>query len=516
MKDLYAYDGLQRLDDFDRGSLNAAKDAITSLKFAQQWSLDATGNWSNFKQDDNGDGTWDLDQDRTANKVNEITGITETAGPAWTTPAYSRAGNMTTVPQPVDLTASYAAAFDAWNRLVTLTEGANTVQENEYDGLRRRTVRQDYTGGSLDETRHFYYSQTWQVLEERLNTSADPDRQFVWGLRYIDDCVLRDRDTTGDGTLDERLYAMQDANWNVTAVADTGGDIQERYAYQAYGQPLFLDPNYTSRTASSFDWETLFAGYRWDQSTELYLVRNRVLHPLTGTWVQRDPLLEALTAVFGNAPLATNVLPNHDFLNVLNQYQYADGNSLNDIDPSGLAPEWQRECKKRCPLPPPQGPPKKGDPCHYPNRKVCYKVGVWPFSWEACWESQCVCQCVGPGPGLNCMRGCISCADKHGAPKHTIEAEQWCQKNVCDLSHRESKVLNCCTQNDSNLGGCRGSKLAAPLNPRQGDDRCKNIKEIKKPEPRRPRPPRRHVPSPGVPVFPRPTPLRPGENRPEP
>ena len=112
----------------------------------------------------------------------------------------------------------------------------------------------------------------------------------MWGLRYIDNCVLRDRDTTGDGTLDERLYAMQDANWNVTAVADTGGDIQERYAYQAYGQPLFLDPNYTSRTASSFDWETLFAGSGWDQSTELYLVRNRVLHPLTGTWVQRDPV----------------------------------------------------------------------------------------------------------------------------------------------------------------------------------------------------------------------------------
>jgi hypothetical protein len=34
-----------------------------------------------------------------------------------------------------------AASFDTSNRLVKLTAGANTVQENEYDGLRPRTVR---------------------------------------------------------------------------------------------------------------------------------------------------------------------------------------------------------------------------------------------------------------------------------------------------------------------------------------------------------------------------------------
>ncbi len=48
--------------------------------------------------------------------------------------------------------------------------------------------------------------------------SSNPNRQYVWGERYIDDLILRDRDTTGDGTLDERLYALQDANWNVVAV----------------------------------------------------------------------------------------------------------------------------------------------------------------------------------------------------------------------------------------------------------------------------------------------------------
>ena len=59
----------------------------------------------------------------------------------------------------------------------------------------------------------------------------------MWGLRYIDDLILRDRDPNADGTLDERLYAFQDPNWNVIALTDVSGDVQERYAYDAYGMP---------------------------------------------------------------------------------------------------------------------------------------------------------------------------------------------------------------------------------------------------------------------------------------
>ena len=76
-------------------------------------------------------------------------------------------------------------------------------------------------------------------------------------MRYIDDLVVRDRDTTGDGTLDERLYSMQDANWNVASVSDASGAVQERYNYSAYGVPSFMTRTFTSLTASQFDWETL-------------------------------------------------------------------------------------------------------------------------------------------------------------------------------------------------------------------------------------------------------------------
>jgi hypothetical protein len=47
----------------------------------------------------------------------------------------------------------------------------------------------------------------------------------------VDALVLRDRDTGGDPELDERLYVQQDANFNVTALVDTAGNVVERYVY---------------------------------------------------------------------------------------------------------------------------------------------------------------------------------------------------------------------------------------------------------------------------------------------
>ncbi|MEZ6042098.1 MAG: hypothetical protein R3C20_16465, partial [Planctomycetaceae bacterium] len=76
--ELYTYDGLYRLNDQQRGTLNGTNTAITSGTFEQQWTLDPTGNWSSFKEDSNGVGTFDLVQSRSANKVNEITGISNT------------------------------------------------------------------------------------------------------------------------------------------------------------------------------------------------------------------------------------------------------------------------------------------------------------------------------------------------------------------------------------------------------------------------------------------------------
>ena len=59
---LYGYDDVNRLTQSAEGTLSGTKDSISSLNFKHQWSLDATGNWSGFKEDDDGDSTWDLEQ----------------------------------------------------------------------------------------------------------------------------------------------------------------------------------------------------------------------------------------------------------------------------------------------------------------------------------------------------------------------------------------------------------------------------------------------------------------------
>lgn len=278
--ELYGYDGMQRLEDFERGLLNGGHNAITSPTFEQEWELDATGNWMEFDQTVPPNPSQDFEQERTNNTVNEITDIT-TDSATWITPEYDRNGNSTLFPTPSDPTDSYTGTWDAWNRLVAIHDSSTAlVASYAYDGQNWRITK---TSGI--STRHYYYSSNWQALEERIDTSTTSERQFVWGIRYIDDLILRDR----DGTPDERLYALQDANWNVTAIADTSGVVQERFAYQAYGTCTVLDPSFVP-SSPSFDWEITYASYRFDPESALYQVRNRYLHSTLGNWISRDPI----------------------------------------------------------------------------------------------------------------------------------------------------------------------------------------------------------------------------------
>lgn len=125
------------------------------------------------------------------------------------TPAYDAAGNMTTIPKPANPTQSYTGTYNPWNRLTAVKEGGDFVAEYQYDGAKRLAIQKTYASGVLSETRHLYYTDPsiWQVIEERVGSSSAAERQFVWGLRYIDGLVLHDRDTDGSGSLDERLYA---------------------------------------------------------------------------------------------------------------------------------------------------------------------------------------------------------------------------------------------------------------------------------------------------------------------
>ena len=140
------------------------------------------------------------------------------------------------------------------------------------------------TGGS---TRYFFYSSQWQVLDEYVGSTID--RRYVWGLRYVDDLVLRDRGITG--TL-ERLFALQDANWNVVAIYNASANaVAERFAYTAYGVVLPLNPDFSAPyDGTAYDWTVLYTGRALDDESGLYYYRMRYYHPGLGVFVNRDVL----------------------------------------------------------------------------------------------------------------------------------------------------------------------------------------------------------------------------------
>jgi len=127
----------------------------------------------------------------------------------------------------------------------------------------------------------------WQVLEEKVG--ANYKNRYVWSPAYDDALVTRDRDTDANGTLDERLFAQHDANFNVTAITNTSGTVQERMTYNPFGAVAFRDSAGSTISLSSKAWDILHQGGQQD-SIGNYDFRHRILSPSLGRWLTNDPL----------------------------------------------------------------------------------------------------------------------------------------------------------------------------------------------------------------------------------
>ncbi len=460
--ELYAYDAIYRLRDMQRGTLNGSKTAITAgtRTFEQCWTLDPTGNWKGFREDSDGNGAWDLVQSRTDNNVNEITGISNSVGSAWVTPAYNRAGNMTTIPQPAEPTEGYTGTYDAWNRLVKIVDvpTGQTVQENAYDGRTFRVVKKSYTAGVLSETRQLFFSTGWQVVEERLGAATAAERQFVWGLQYIDDLVVRDRDTTGGGTLNERLYAIQDDHCNVIVICSFSGNSNERYAYSGFGKPQYLLPGFTILAGSAYDWEVLFAGLQRDALVQLHLARHRLICSAAGTWLIRDPLGSNISKKVyefvdsdpveppSDGPIlgyshqrVTPLYKQHQednlrFAERTNLYGYVVNNPVNLTDPSGLMFGWGygNFCgfSRKATYPPGSGPRKPIDAVD----AACERHDCCQRSWWTC-KSYHISKCSGALCQELLDAWHFGCAQSWGADKKKACA--------CEIAALQAGTLFC-------------------------------------------------------------------------
>jgi RHS repeat-associated protein len=309
LDELYAYDPLNRLTQMQRGTLNTTHTAISgTIAREMDYTLDPVGNWNAYTTKTGG--TTDLSQTRTQNKVNEITAIGGT--PGWATPpAYDPAGNMTSMPQVVTPTSAFTATYDAWNRMVKISNTGGTVATYQYDGRNRRIVK---VTTATSETRHFYYTSSWQDIEERIGASTSMDAQYVWGVRYIDELVCRDDATS---TPARRLYALQDANFNLTAITDTSGTVQERYLFDPYGNRTIISPSWAVISGSAFAWVIGHQGLVHDQESGLVYNRSRYVLSSLGTFGGRDRI---------------------GYDGGLNLYGLAASNPISVLDPFGYGP----------------------------------------------------------------------------------------------------------------------------------------------------------------------------------
>jgi RHS repeat-associated protein len=225
------------------------------------------------------DGTTDA---RTHNAANEI--LTRTAG----NPSYDDAGNLT------DDGENYKYVYDYRNRLIELRRKSDSKlkAKYEYDGLNRRVRKVVYDLNEQDLVElsdTWYIYDGWRCIEERdLNDSNELRVRHLHGGTYIDEHVRQERDTDANGSLDLTFYLCQDANYNVVSTTDTDGVWIERVAYKPYGESTLLVNTGDGKTATGN--ESLFQGQRYDAESGLYYYRYRMMSPVLGRFLQRDPL----------------------------------------------------------------------------------------------------------------------------------------------------------------------------------------------------------------------------------
>jgi RHS repeat-associated protein len=346
----YTYDDLDQLANMTRGG-----------SAYQSWNDDALGNMDSVTSN----GTTSTN---TLNSQNELTGLGSV------TLGYDNDGNTTTDNQGNTL------VYDAWNRLVKVINAeATSVETYTYDAQGHRVT--ETPAGSLEKD--LYYSNQWQVIEEDTsNSGLHLHADYVWSPVFVDALILRDDHLTGtyDGSafnFSDRLYATQDANYNVTALVaytsrpgdtngdgevdltdlnnvlnhlgttvtpwqdgDTNGDgrvdltdlnnvlselgttegVTERFVYDAYGASQTYTRTWAA-TTDAYAWQYKFQGGRYDSTTGLYDFRNREYSPTMMRWTTQDPL---------------------GYVDGMNDYGFVGGDPISLDDPQGLQPKDQR------------------------------------------------------------------------------------------------------------------------------------------------------------------------------
>ena len=264
----YGYDLISQLTSFKRGTT-----------VDKSYQFDLLGN--RVKVLENGVAT-----NYTSNNVNAYTSIT---GGLKFTPQYDDNGNMLNDDK-------HTYAYDFNNKLVSVDE---TVGTYKYDALGRRIAKNNTL---------FYYVGDFiaEEFEEGLYIAS-----YIYG-NEIDDVLQIVKQSSV-------YYCHKNHLGSIICLSDNDGSIIERVEYDTYGNPTFFDRNGIIIEQSSIGNSLLYTGRYYDYEMNGYYYRARSMNPITGRFLQKDPLV---------------------YIDGMHDYNYVGNDPISYIDISGTFRLW--------------------------------------------------------------------------------------------------------------------------------------------------------------------------------
>jgi RHS repeat-associated protein len=177
--------------------------------------------------------------------------------------------------------AGFNGVYDAANRLITASNGGSgeaqqTVAGFIYDGL-GRCVRRTFNNVAT-----IFVFDGWKPIAE-----FDAWNEFhAWNVYGPgpDEILLRQHVKYG------YVRFHLDRHGNVAFLVDDDGWVQEKYVYDAFGQPTVTTlAGQNARSWSYYGHDFLFQGREYIRELGIYDYRNRFYLPATGRFLQSDP-----------------------------------------------------------------------------------------------------------------------------------------------------------------------------------------------------------------------------------
>ncbi len=258
----FQYDGVYRLVEFDRGTLNANKEEIETATTVgntlqeQTWTVDGVGNWTQNQHRTDGILATENRSHSDFNEIGTVSGSPYGNGVSGTH-IMDQNGNLTDDGVRV-------MSWDSLNRLRQVRRKSDNalVSTYTYDCLGRRFRKAVTNGGihnntTLNGTTEFLYDD-WQVVEER-DGLDNLTQQYVHGL-YIDEPLVVDNRTAGttvselnDSVGQQRHFYHCNTLYHVYGLTDEAGGLIEGYQYDAYGRHTVIADGNDSDAVVNFN-----------------------------------------------------------------------------------------------------------------------------------------------------------------------------------------------------------------------------------------------------------------------